>query len=424
MEAAQRRAAQLLQEVLRGSSLAKVMPSRVALREEDAALVQELLFGSLRWWGRLDALARRLFHKKPPRVAVRCLLAVALYQLTETTAPPFAVVDQAVRAAEHAGLGGAKGLINAVLREFLRTREHCLAAVDLDEEARFSFPGWWITRLKHEHPAQWAALLEACNARPPLTLRVNTRRCSQARLLAQFADCAIDAQAVGEAGVVVLRPQPVAGLPGFLEGWFSVQDAGAQHAAVLLDPAPGMRVLDACAAPGGKTTHLLERSDCEVLALDAESDRLPRLRENLARLGLGASVRCGDARSPVSWWDGRPYDRILADVPCSSSGVVRRHPDIKWLRREGDLRELARLQKEILEALWPLLAKGGRLLYATCSVFRAENQEQVARFLDQHGEARLCELAGPELKQGQLLPVARDAAHNHDGFFYALLEKT
>ena len=424
MEAAQRRAAQLLQEVLGGRSLAGLAGARDAVAPGDAALVQELVFGSLRWWGRIEALERQLFHRKPPRVSVRCLIGVALYQLLETSAPPFAVVDQAVRAAEHAGLGAAKGLVNAVLREFLRTREERLAVLAQDELARYSHPRWWIERLKTDHALEWSAALDAANTRPPLSLRTNERRCSRAQLQELFAAQGIEADPVGRAGLLLARPQPVTQLPGFAEGWFSVQDVGAQLAAELLDPQADMRVLDACAAPGGKTTHLLERSNCQVLAVDCEEKRLLRVHENLNRLGLRAEAIVGDARDPRAWWDGRPFERILADVPCSSSGVVRRHPDIKWLRRESDLDTLATQQLAIAEALWPLLASGGRMLYATCSVFRAENEGVLERFVDHHDDARVIPQAIGQARRGQLLPVAQDAAHNHDGFYYALLEKS
>ncbi|MBI3147868.1 MAG: 16S rRNA (cytosine(967)-C(5))-methyltransferase RsmB [Betaproteobacteria bacterium] len=424
MEAAQRRAAALVHEVLRGRSLATLLGKAARGGDSDAALVQELAYGSLRWWGRIEALARQLYHKKPPRAEIRCLIGVALYQLLETTAPEFAVVDQAVLAANRAGFPGAKGLVNAVLREFLRTRVPRLAALAGDEVARYSHPAWWIARLKADHPQAWQDILEADNARPPLSLRANRRRCSREDLLAAFLAQGILASPVGESGLILARPQPVATLPGFVQGWFSVQDAGAQLAAPLLGAVSGMRVLDACAAPGGKTTHLLESAQLQLTAVDREPGRLARMHDNLARLGLAAQVRAGDARDPSAWWDGKPYDRILVDAPCTSSGVLRRHPDIKWLRRERDIEELASYQREIATALWPLLAPGGRMLYATCSVFRAENAQSVDTVFSRRPDARRIALNLPGAHEGQLLPAAREAAHNHDGFFYALLEKT
>jgi len=425
LEAAQRRAAQAVSEVLRGRSLAALRAGSLPATESaDAPLVQELCYGCLRWWGKIDAISRQLFIRDPPRHEIRCLIGVALYQLLETSAPEHTVVNQAVQAAERAGFRGAKGLVNAVLREFLRRRAALLEKMAQDEPARYSHPAWWIVRLKADHPQAWRDTLEADNSRPPMTLRVNVRRTSRDALLAAFAQEDVEALPVGDAGLILARPHPVARLPGFVSGWFSVQDAGAQHAARLLGAANGMRVLDACAAPGGKTTQLLERADLDLLALDSDPERLARVQENLTRLGLSAQLRAGDACRPADWWDGRPFQRILADVPCSSSGVVRRHPDIKHLRRESDLIDLARKQGEILDSLWPLLARSGRLLYATCSVFRAENAEVIEAFLCRHADATRLDADLPGAEKGQLLPAAADAAHNHDGFFYALLEKT
>lgn len=426
MEAEQRRAAQIVGQVLAGRSLADLLAGRAewSAAQIDVPLVQELCYGSLRSWGRIDAIARQIFKKKPPQQELRCLIGVALYQLLETTAPEHTVVDQAVRAAARAGLTSAKGLVNAVLRQFLRQRDELLHRTERDEEAWYSHPRWWIGKLKEDHPQHWRTVLEANNTRPPMTLRVNRRRIDRETLLATLAAEGIEAAPVGDFGVILARPRPIGRLPGFTQGWFSVQDAGAQHAALLLGAKTGMRVLDACAAPGGKTTQLLEVADLDLVALDCESARLAKVDENLARLGLRAQLRLGDARRPGDWWDGRCYERILADVPCSSSGVVRRHPDIKYLRRESDLRELTKKQREILYALWPLLARGGRLVYATCSVFRVENAAVVEAFLADHGDARHIAFDLPEFEEGQLLPAAVDAAHNHDGFFYALLEKT
>ncbi len=426
MESAQRQAAQIVGSVLRGRSLATLLAGRPRASHggAEAPLVQELCYGTLRWWWRIEALERALFRKQPPALELRCLIGVAMYQLLETAAPAHAVVDQAVQAAARAGFAHAKGLVNGVLREFLRTRGQRLSALAGDDVARYAHPTWWITRLRAEYPERWKDILDADNARPPMCLRANRRRCSRDALLAALRTAGIAAQPVAESGVMLERPQPVTALPGFAEGWFSVQDAGAQWAARLLDPGEGMHVLDACAAPGGKASHLLETAECELTALDSDPERLQRLRENFARLGLAAVVKAGDARSVQTWWDGHPFDRILADVPCSSSGVARRHPDIKHLRRASDLAELSRLQGEIVDALWPLLARGGRMLYSTCSVFRAENAAVIEGFLARHSDARQLGVDLPGACAGQLLPVATDAEHNHDGFFYALLEKS
>jgi 16S rRNA (cytosine967-C5)-methyltransferase len=276
--------------------------------------------------------------------------------------------------------------------------------------------------LRAQYPAHYAAALEAANRHPPLTLRVNRRRADPAEYLELLARHGIKAEACGPSAVLLGKPLPAERIPGLAEGLVSVQDAAAQLAAPLLDLRDGMRALDACAAPGGKTGHLLEIAAAEVTALDADAGRLERLRANLARLGLSARVVCGDACEPAQWWDGAPYQRILADVPCSASGVARRHPDVKWLRRPTDIAQFARQQSRMLDTLWQLLASGGKLLYATCSVFEEENHGQVARFLERHRDATRLSLPAvdnhAQLPAGQLLPDER-----HDGFFYALLQK-
>jgi 16S rRNA (cytosine967-C5)-methyltransferase len=283
--------------------------------------------------------------------------------------------------------------------------------------------------VRRDHPADWAAILDAGNARPPLTLRVNVRATARDALLARFAEAGIEAHRAGASGIVVAKPRDVAALPGFAEGEFSVQDLAAQLAAPLLDVGPGMRVLDACAAPGGKTTHLLERADVELVALDADETRLPRVRDNVARLRLDdrrVRVLHGDATDVAAWWDGRAFDRVLADVPCSASGVVRRHPDGKWLRRPGDVAAFAAQQDRILESLWPLVAPGGAMLYATCSVFAHENEARMAAFAERHPDALRETLTFPVAAThagGQLLPSVESTGHNQDGFYYARLRK-
>ncbi len=295
--------------------------------------------------------------------------------------------------------------------------------------ACWSHARWWIEQVRHDHPQHWQAILAAGNERPPLALRVNRRAGTRESLLARFAAQQVAARAAGDAGVVLETPQPVTSLPGFAEGLFSVQDLGAQLAAPFLGAADGMRVLDACAAPGGKASHLLELADVDLLALDTDSVRLARAWDNLARLRLGGPrVRLcvGDARAPDAWWDGVPFERILADVPCTASGVARRHPDGKWLRRASDVPAFANTQQEILDALWPRLAPGGLMLYATCSVFREENEARVGAFLATHADALHESLTfAPDVSHdgGQLLPSLPGASHNQDGFFYALLRK-
>jgi 16S rRNA (cytosine967-C5)-methyltransferase len=423
LEQAQRSAAKTVRRVLAGAAL----PAALAETDEASgarSLVRELSYGTLRFLGQLRGLVKLLADKPLADSSVEALIWVALYQLMHTNAPAHAVVDSAVRATVRLKRSSARGLVNAVLREFLRRREALLANVSRDPEARFSYPSWWISRIEGEYGERFAAILDAGNTRPPLTLRVNARRTGRDEYLARLAAAGIAATPVGVAAVIIERPRPVEQLPGFAEGLISVQDAGAQLAAPLLDARDGMRVLDACAAPGGKTTHLAELAALELLALDIDGERLKRVGENLARLNLEARLAVADAAERERWWDGKPYDRILADVPCSSSGVVRRHPDIKWLRRESDITGFAAQQQRILDSLWPTLAHGGMLLYATCSVFRAENEEQVESFLARHDDAAALPLSLPgDASEGQLLPSTGGPEHNHDGFFYARLTK-
>jgi 16S rRNA (cytosine967-C5)-methyltransferase len=430
MHVEQGQAARAVQSVLGGATLGDALAAvddGSPLRGR--VLVQELAYGTLRHWGTLDALTRRLAAKPVTDGVLSALVAVAIYQLDHTRAPPFAIVDRAVDAAGTLARPEAKRWVNALLRRYLRERGALAAAVQADPVARWSYPRWWIARVKADFPAQWMEILAAGNVRPPLSLRVNTRVTTREALLADFAQQGVSARTAGSWGVIVDPPQPVTALPGYAEGAFSIQDLGAQLASPLLDVVNGMRVLDACAAPGGKTTHLLEQADIALTALDNDPARLQRVAANLSRLKLASrdvEVVRGDAAVPAEWWNGRPYDRILADVPCSASGVVRRHPDGKWLRRATDIAVFARGQDRILEALWPLLARGGKMLYATCSLFAEENEGRIAQFLARHAEALRETITFPAdvlHSGGQLLPSPSAAVHNQDGFFYALLRK-
>jgi 16S rRNA (cytosine967-C5)-methyltransferase len=423
----QRLAANIVGNVLSGRSLdAELRGSsakQLALEPPDRAALQDIAYGTLRFLGQLDALLEALLERPLKDERVRQLLRVALYQLVYTRAAPHAVVDHAVRTCIALGQPAAKGLVNAVLRNFLRKRESVLAGAARTETGLYSHPQWWIDKLREQHPEHYAGMLDNANGHPPLTLRVNPRRTSVAAYLARLEAESMAARALGGSAVVLERPVGVDRIPGFHEGEVSVQDAAAQQAAVLLDAQPGERVLDACAAPGGKTAHILERADVDLAALDNDPQRLERVQSNLSRLGFEARLVCGDAAHPAPWWDGTPYARILADVPCSASGVVRRHPDIKWLRRPDDIARFAERQREILDALWQLLATDGKLLYATCSLFREENNDQIEEFLERHRDARRLILPGPHTNAqqlaGQILPD-----ETHDGFFYALLQKS
>lgn len=406
-------AARAVAGVLGGASLsAALVPT--GRRSLDAA-VQDLAYATLRDYGVGDAVLARLVQRPFSDAGARALLLVGLRELAAGRAAAYTVVSQAVTAAERMGLARAKGLVNGVLRNYLRRREALDRAVLEVEPARFRHPQWWIDRLRRDHPGRWAAILAAGNARPPMTLRVNLRRTSVDAYAERLALCGIGSRRVGPAALRLDHARPVTDLPGFCAGEVSVQDAAAQRAAALLDLAAGQRVLDACAAPGGKAAHILESADVELLALDSDPVRCARITAGLARLGLRCEVRTADAGEPAAWHDGRSFDRILLDAPCSASGVVRRHPDIKWLRRDADIAAFARQQARLADALWQVLAPDGRMLYATCSVFREENADRIDAFLARHADATALPVAGG----AECLPD-----EEHDGFFYALLAKS
>ena len=383
--------------------------------------VQDLAYGALRRYGRGDFLLTQLLHAPLRETQLRALLLAALYRLASRPEDGHTTVDQAVAAAASIRRGKYRALANALLRNYLRRREELEALADAQPSARHQHPDWWIAALAESYPDAWQNLLAAGNERPTMCLRLNPRRTDLAAYLAELAERGIAARAMGAMGVMLEQPVPVARLPGFNEGRVSVQDWGAQQAAPLLAAEAGMRVLDACAAPGGKSAHLLELADIDLLALDVDAGRAARIGDNFDRLVLKAQVGVADCRHPELWWDGRPFQRILADVPCSASGVVRRHPDSKWLRRAADISGYAAVQGEILDALWRVLAPDGKMLYCTCSLFPQENAQQIAAFARRHYDAVLLP-TGPAGRPGhqhwQLLPQRK-----HDGFFYALLWK-
>jgi 16S rRNA (cytosine967-C5)-methyltransferase len=393
--------------------------------------VQALVYAALRELGRAEALRQRLAPRKPPPAADALLcLALALGWREDGPYEAHTLVNQAVEAAKRTEATHAQAsFINACLRRFLRERAALVAQTDADPVAQWNHPRWWIARLQREAPQQWQQILQASNRQAPMTLRVNVRRNSVADYLAQLQAAGIAARRNGAYGLTLAAPLPVAQIPGFAEGRVSVQDAAAQLAAPLLlqglEGRAGLRVLDACAAPGGKTAHLLELAEAQVTALDIDPARCRRIEETLQRLGLQAQVLAADAGQPAAWWDGQPFDAILLDAPCTASGIVRRHPDVRWLRRESDVAQLAAQQERLLRTLWPLLKPGGRLLYCTCSVFRAEGAEQIQAFLAHNKEARL--LPSPGHLCPTLAPegdaVTDNQLSDHDGFYYALLEK-
>lgn len=406
-----------------------------ALERVEASLrpgVQSLLFHVLRSLGRAEALRRQLAPRKPP-AAVDALLCTALalgWREQEAPYEVFTLVNQAVEAAKKtANTRAQAGFLNGCLRRFLRERDALVAQTDTDPVAVWNHPAWWIARLKKDYPTDWQTILQGNNRPGPMTLRVNARQSNVASYLQVLQQAQIEAWPAGDYGVTLARPLPVQAIPGFMQGQVSVQDAAAQMAAPLLlrglPQGAGLRILDACAAPGGKTAHLLELADCEVTALDIDPQRCERIGQTLQRLGLKARIVAADAAAPASWWDGQPFDAILLDAPCTASGIVRRHPDVRWLRRESDVAQLAQIQAQLLRTLWPLLKPGGRLLYCTCSVFRAEGDEQIETFLAHNTQARLLPSPG-HLKpyfeaEGSAVPDNRDS--DHDGFYYALLEK-
>ena len=435
MIAVQAASADVVGQVLAGKNLDRVLDAVLTKRRNltgnERAAVHSISFDTLRHYGLLSAQADLLLSQPVSDAPVRSLLLVALSQLQFSKAAPHAIVDHAVSATEQMGFARAKPLVNAVLRNFLRAPEKYKREQFSLDIAKYDFPRWWIDLTQKEHPQVWESILLSARERPPMWLRVNQRRTSVAEYLQQLGKHGISASHRTGHAVLLEKPLPVHELPGFREGLVSVQDEGAQRAADLLAPADGMRVLDACAAPGGKTGHILESANVDLLALDSDKHRLRRVADNLDRLGLSAILTSADASQIDVWWDGKPFDRILLDVPCSGSGVVRRHPDIKWIRRETDLYAFARQQSRLLNALWNCLSNGGRLLYATCSIFRMENRDIVEQFIRKTPNARQLQLHSrlpqttgrgdtvtAEFLDGQLLPD-----HVHDGFYYALLEK-
>ena len=430
MYISQQIAADAVNQVLSGRNLTLALPAALAnfpaATPQQRGAAADLSYGTLRFYGETNAYLTCLLEKPLTDDRIYTLLLVAIYQLLHDKADAFTVVNQAVHAVSQfrkpTPKQWAKGLVNAILRNFLRKKDEFAARLAKTEVATYSYPQWWINKLKAQYPEHWQAMLTAGNQHPPMTLRVNTNKISVEEYLQLLQRQDIEASHVGGQAVVLTKPVAVEKIPGFSDGVVSVQDYGAQLAAQLLDVQTGMRVLDACCAPGGKTGHILELADVQLTAMDSDAGRLQRVQENLSRLQLNAELVAADA-AVADWYDGKPFDRILADVPCTASGIVRRHVDIKWLRREADVASFAAQQARILPNLWKLLAKGGKLLYVTCSVFNEENQTQVDKFLLQHPDAKQLPLAVDSFQhltqlKGQLIPSTA-----HDGFFYALLQK-
>ena len=424
-------AAKALTAVLNGkASLNSSLPLQLDKVEvRDRGLTQDLAFGTARWYPRLSALANKLLQKpfKAADADVEALLLVGLYQLLYTRVPAHAAIGETVGCADKLKKPWAKGLLNAVLRNAQRDSEALLAELEHDPVVRTAHPRWLQKSLKAFWPEQWEAICAANNAHPPMILRVNRRHKTRDQYLQLLAESDVQAQpcVYSRDGIVLAEACDVRNLPGFADGWISVQDEAAQLAADLLDLAPGQRVLDACCAPGGKTCHILEAEPqlAGVVAVDLEAKRLVRVRENLERLGLSAELIAADGRDTATWWDGKPFQRILLDAPCSATGVIRRHPDIKLTRQPDDIAALASLQGELLDAMWQTLEVGGILLYATCSTLPTENTEVIEAFLARTPGARELDIAGQfGIKQphGRQL-LAQEGGH--DGFYYAKLIK-
>ena len=403
---------------------------RESISPGDQSQAQALAYGAIRWHLRHRLILKRLVARplEQTEPLIEALLSVGIFQLLDDRQPDYAVVSATVEAARELQRPRAAGFVNATLRRFQREREALVAEALASEEARYSHPAWMCRRIETDWPLRFSAVLEANQAPPPLWLRVNTREITSVAYAERLrSETGVDATPLAgfPDALKLSQPLPVGRISGFQDGLATVQDAGSQLAASLLAPAPGSRVLDACAAPGGKTTHLLERcgGDLDLVAVDEDPMRMARVRENLKRLHLKAATLVGDARTPESWWNGKPFDSILLDAPCSGTGVIRRHPDIKLLRRPSDIPPLATRQRDLLESVWPLLRPGGRLLYVTCSVFRAENHDLISQFLATHADAAPVAVVAPawaeEGAQGefQLLPGAADT----DGLYYALM---
>ncbi len=397
--------------------------------------VQALLFQSLRQLGRAQALRAQLASRAPAPLPDALLCAALALAWDPDNAPyePHTLVNQAVEAAKNTrSLEMQASFLNACLRRFLRERDALVLATDNDVQAKWNHPEWWVKRLQKDHPEHWQDILRANNQAAPMTLRVDTHRIRREDLQADWANHGLDSHPVGEQGLVLAQAQPVRDIPGFAEGLCSVQDAAAQCATQILlnglSPATRpLRILDACAAPGGKTAHLLEMvsEKSEVIALDIDAQRCERIEQNLHRIGRKAKIIAADAALTKSWWDGQLFDAVLLDAPCTASGIVRRHPDVRWLRRESDIDKLAAIQKNLLKQLWPLVKPGGRLLYCTCSVFRAEGENQAKTFVEHNTNARLLPTLGHLRPQNSLTAASLtdNLPGDHDGFYYALLEK-
>ena len=418
-------AADCVSEVIKGHNLNHVFDrhfdhhSHITPQQKSIAIF--LAYGAIRFLGENQFFIRKLINKKITNKKIEALLCVALFQLNHDQSNDFTIVNEAVEAAKFINKSWAGSFVNGVLRNFIRQKDNLKSELKNDEEAFYSYPLWWIQLIKEAYNKDWESILLNGNKHPPLTLRINVRKINLKQYEEKLKSESIEYRVLGDIALELTQPIPVEKIPGFIEGEVSVQDFGAQLAAKLLDLKDGQVCLDACSAPGGKTGHMLEIADIELVSIDQQKERLYKVKENLERLQLHAHLKCADLPAIKSWWNDKLFDRILLDTPCSASGVVRRHVDIKWLRRPRDIEMFAKQQKIMLQAMWQLLKKGGKLLYATCSIFPDENQRVVDDFIKEHSDAKEVKWSVDSKYskyENQLIP-----SENHDGFFYALFEK-
>ena len=418
-------AADCVSEVIKGHNLNQVFErhfdhhSHITPQQKSIAIF--LAYGAIRFLGENQFFIRKLINKKITNKKIEALLCVALFQLNHDQSTEFTVVNEAVKAAKFINKSWAGSFVNGVLRNFIRQKDNLKSELKNDDEAFYSYPLWWIKLIKQEYNKDWESILLNGNKHPPLTLRINVRKINLKQYEEKLKSESIEYRILGDIALELTQPIPVEKIPGFIDGEVSVQDFGAQLAAQLLDLKDGQVCLDACSAPGGKTGHMLEMANIELVSIDQEKDRLHKVKENLERLKLHAHLKCADLTGIKSWWNEKLFDRILLDAPCSASGVVRRHVDIKWLRRSRDIDIFAKQQKIMLQAMWQLLKKGGKLLYATCSIFPDENQRVIDDFIKEHSDAKEVKWSVDSKYskyENQLIP-----SENHDGFFYALFEK-
>ena len=418
-------AADCVSEVIKGHNLNQVFERRFEhhqnITPQQKSVAIFLAYGAIRFLGENQFFIQQLIDKKITNKKIEALLCVALFQLNHDQSTDFTVVNEAVEAAKLINKSWAGSFVNGVLRNFIRQKEKLQKELKNDEEAFYSYPLWWINLIKQNYPKDWESILLNGNKHPPLTLRINERQTNLKQYEEKLKSEAISYRVLGNIALELTQPTPVEKIPGFMDGEVSIQDFGAQLAAKLLDLQDGQFCLDACSAPGGKTGHMLEIADIELVSIDQQKDRLYKVKENLERLHLHAYLKCADLTAVNTWWNEKLFDRILLDAPCSASGVVRRHVDIKWLRRPRDIEKFAKQQEAMLEAMWQLLKKGGKLLYATCSIFYDENQKVINHFIKEHTDAKEVKWSVDSeysKYENQLIP-----SENHDGFFYALLEK-